>query len=232
MSSASVRANDDNNNNDDDRVSLGIAVTERDGRLIVAHVIRDLPADEAGVKRGDQIRKVDGERVRNAREFMSKLEDKQEGDEIELEVVRDGDSKTFDIELATYREMREAAQEDDEYRRRVGQAVGQVRGQIQQMRGQQAGGQELQQLRQQVQDLQRQVRQMQTQLQQRDGQRFDQQRGPQQQYGQQWDDRRPQPYGQQWDDQRQQQYGQQWDDRGFGQREAGRQQQYRSTPFR
>lgn len=221
LAPASLRAEEhyNNDNNDDERVSLGVAVVERDGKLKIAHVIKDTPADEAGLERGDEIKKVDGERVRTARDFVRRLQEKEEGDEIELEVTRDGDTDTIDIELASYRDTREAMREDEDFRRRAREA---------------GTEQQLSNLRRQVQDLQRQVRQLQSQVraqqQDRGPQRrlFDQQRAGRQQFDQQRDGRQQQ-FGQQRDD-RQQQFGQQRDDRQqqdrFDQQRDDRDQQF------
>ncbi len=57
---------------------------------LVEQVTPDQPADRAGLRRGDVIRKVDGSIVRNNRDLIRKISARFPGDEVELEVVRDG----------------------------------------------------------------------------------------------------------------------------------------------
>jgi hypothetical protein len=99
-----------------DRPSLGVILGQREDRVVVAHVIKDGPADEAGLERGDEIRRVDGERVRGVRELLNRIHEKDEGDSIEVEVRRDDESQTMELTLASLRDVRRAARADDRLR--------------------------------------------------------------------------------------------------------------------
>lgn len=76
-------------------VLLGVAVDEQDGALLVRAVSADSPADEAGIEVGDEIREVDGERIRSFEELRSALEAIEPDTEYEIAIVRDGDDRTL-----------------------------------------------------------------------------------------------------------------------------------------
>jgi S1-C subfamily serine protease len=59
----------------------------RDGGVLVARVTPDSPAAKAGLKAGDVITSVDGDRVRDTRELVNELRDKD--GEVTLGIVRD-----------------------------------------------------------------------------------------------------------------------------------------------
>lgn len=67
--------------------------------LYVVEVNAFSPAEKAGVKAGDLIVKVDGQRVKTFDELKEIKNSKSEGDTIKLEVIRDGQTKTMDVTL-------------------------------------------------------------------------------------------------------------------------------------
>jgi C-terminal processing protease CtpA/Prc len=73
-------------------------VDEGEGALI-SEVLEDSPAEEAGLKAGDVIVRLDDEEVTSAREVQEYLADTDEGDEVELEVIRDRKKETFNATL-------------------------------------------------------------------------------------------------------------------------------------
>ncbi|MCP3981648.1 MAG: PDZ domain-containing protein [bacterium] len=62
--------------------------------VIIDDVAGEGPAERAGLKKGDIIRKVNGERVRDNRDLVGKIASHQPGDHVELEVFRRG-GRTF-----------------------------------------------------------------------------------------------------------------------------------------
>ena len=56
-------------------------------------------AEKAGLKAGDIIVKADGNRITTFDEFKAVKNGKEEGDEISLEVIRNGESKTINVKL-------------------------------------------------------------------------------------------------------------------------------------
>jgi Protein kinase domain/PDZ domain len=69
---------------------LGFAPEEREGRLLVASVRPDLPADRAGLRVGDVLLEVGGRPVRTAAEYDAAAASFRPGWETELAVRRDG----------------------------------------------------------------------------------------------------------------------------------------------
>ena len=70
--------------------------------VLVDSVMPDGPSDEAGLRRGDIIVNIDGEEVRNFENVISYLVmQKKPGETVEIEVLRRGRSRTFDVKLGT-----------------------------------------------------------------------------------------------------------------------------------
>jgi len=62
---------------------------DRNG-VIVAEVTEDGPADEAGIRPEDIIRKVGGDVIRGNGDLIAAIASRRPGDEVEIEIVRDG----------------------------------------------------------------------------------------------------------------------------------------------
>ncbi len=95
-----------------DRARLGIKMAElnedlaeyfetggREGVLVLA-VVRDSPAEAAGIKAGDIITEIDDDRIRERQDVFDALEDRRPGDKVEIRVQRKGESRSFDATLA------------------------------------------------------------------------------------------------------------------------------------
>ena len=67
--------------------------------LYVVEVTEFSSAEKAGLKAGDIIVKADGNRITTFDEFKAVKNGKEEGDDISLEVVRNGESKTINVKL-------------------------------------------------------------------------------------------------------------------------------------
>ena len=67
--------------------------------LYVVEVTEFSSAEKAGLKAGDIIVKADGNRITTFDEFKEIKNAKEEGDDISLEVVRNGESKTINVTL-------------------------------------------------------------------------------------------------------------------------------------
>ncbi len=70
-----------------------------DGALIT-EVMEDSPAEKAGLKAGDVIVKIDGEEVEDPGDVVKVVTDKEEGDRVKLDVLRNKKKKTFTLEVA------------------------------------------------------------------------------------------------------------------------------------
>ena len=71
----------------------------REQGLYVVEVTEFSSAEKAGLKAGDIIVKADGNRITTFDEFKAVKNGKEEGDEISLEVIRNGESKTINVKL-------------------------------------------------------------------------------------------------------------------------------------
>ena len=67
--------------------------------LLIAQILRNGPADKAGIKPGDVIQKVNGIEAKTARVMVDLVADIQPGDDVKIELTRDGDSQTVHVEV-------------------------------------------------------------------------------------------------------------------------------------
>lgn len=72
---------------------------EEKGGVLVLEVTKDSPAEKAGLKAGDVITKVDGEKITDADDLIDTLRDYEEGDEATIEYVRQGKTATVQAAL-------------------------------------------------------------------------------------------------------------------------------------
>lgn len=88
----------------DERVSEVLAEREIDAEsvFVVQSVIDGTPADEAGLREGDVVVRVDGEWGVNAEQLREVLMDKEPGDMLELAVIRKGKLREIEVELAEW----------------------------------------------------------------------------------------------------------------------------------
>jgi S1-C subfamily serine protease len=78
---------------------LGEYFSVEDGEgALIAELDEDGPAYEAGLRAGDVIVEMDGEKIEDKSDISYVLSDKEEGDEIKIEVLRKGSKKTFTVE--------------------------------------------------------------------------------------------------------------------------------------
>jgi carboxyl-terminal processing protease len=81
---------------------IGVEMGLRDGYVRVLRTLPDNPAREVGILAGDILYKVDGEEVYSlSTEEISKKVRGEEGTEVEVTVVRDGEEKTFKMTRET-----------------------------------------------------------------------------------------------------------------------------------
>lgn len=67
--------------------------------VVVEAVEKDSPADKAGIKAGDVIVEIDGEKVENSSHFKYKLYSHEIGDKVKITVNRNDKEKTLTVEL-------------------------------------------------------------------------------------------------------------------------------------
>ena len=72
--------------------------SNKEGALI-SSVEKDMPADKAGIKRGDLITKINGKSIKNANELKNLIGSMAPGSSVEVEFERDGKIKNATIKL-------------------------------------------------------------------------------------------------------------------------------------
>jgi putative serine protease PepD len=81
---------------------LGVSLSEpesgQDG-VVVSDAVEGGPADDAGLQSGDVIVEIDGEEAESVQDVRAAVDAKQPGDELVLEVRRDGDTERVTVEL-------------------------------------------------------------------------------------------------------------------------------------
>jgi serine protease Do len=65
--------------------------------VLIEEVDTDSPASKAGLRQGDIVVELDGERVRSARQFSRLIQETPAGRSVRLGVVRDGKRQTIDV---------------------------------------------------------------------------------------------------------------------------------------
>ncbi|MFC1475522.1 PDZ domain-containing protein [Candidatus Zixiibacteriota bacterium] len=73
-------------------------VADGEGAL-VEKVLEDSPAEDAGIKAGDVIVKIDGEDVGDVDDVVDEIRNFDEGDEVEITVIRNGAEKKFAVTI-------------------------------------------------------------------------------------------------------------------------------------
>lgn len=81
----------------DSAVSFFSSETE----VVIESVEKDSPAEDAGLRSGDVITKIEGDEVENSSYFKYKLYGYDIGDTIKITVERNGKERTFDVKLSS-----------------------------------------------------------------------------------------------------------------------------------
>jgi S1-C subfamily serine protease len=90
-----------------ERPGLGIVTTlEGKEAVVVEKVTPNGPADKAGIKKGDQIVEVNGQKVRSPYQVQFLVLKQQPGDQMKFGVLQNGKSRTVDITLQGVGELR------------------------------------------------------------------------------------------------------------------------------
>jgi S1-C subfamily serine protease len=74
---------------------------EDSGKPVVTMVVKDSPAEKAGLKTDDVIEKLDGQSVLSVQDLIEKVKGAKPGTEVTLTVRRGKESKEFKVKLGT-----------------------------------------------------------------------------------------------------------------------------------
>lgn len=92
----------DDNHESDPHLSdayLGAQIGNKDEGVEILELIKDGPADKAQFKKGDVITRVNGARTKNVNRFMNLLSYYEPKDEVSVDLLREGKSKTIKVSL-------------------------------------------------------------------------------------------------------------------------------------
>ncbi len=67
--------------------------------ILISSVEKDSPADKAGLKVGDVIISANGKRMENGQDLVSLIQDKEKGDKITIEFLREKKKRTAEVEV-------------------------------------------------------------------------------------------------------------------------------------
>ena len=81
------------------RAYLGVSTAAGNGGAVVREATAGAPAARAGLRAGDVIVAVGGERVAGPDDVAAAIQDRAPGDSVAVELRRDGESQTLDVEL-------------------------------------------------------------------------------------------------------------------------------------
>jgi putative serine protease PepD len=83
------------------RPYLGVTTAPHPSGALIQAAIPGGPAEGVGLSAGDVIVAIDGQRVDEPEDVSDAVSDHRPGDEIEVEVIQDGDRRTITVELDT-----------------------------------------------------------------------------------------------------------------------------------
>jgi serine protease Do len=78
--------------------------------VLVADVFKDDPADAAGIKAKDIILEVNGQNIETSRQLTAMIAGLEVGDTARIEVLRDGEQRSFNVKIAKRDDERLASQ--------------------------------------------------------------------------------------------------------------------------
>lgn len=67
--------------------------------VLITEVEENMPAGKAGLKAGDVIVQVDGDEIDDTQELREIISEKEEGDKVEIRVIRDRSARSFEVEV-------------------------------------------------------------------------------------------------------------------------------------
>jgi len=89
----------------DDAV-MGVGISDsKDGGALVDAVTAGGPADKGGLKKGDLIKKIDGTELAGRDDFMTLMRNKEPGNTLDMEVLRDGKVQKLSVVLGARKDL-------------------------------------------------------------------------------------------------------------------------------
>lgn len=98
--------------------------------ILIADVIEDSPAEEAGLEQGDIIKKLDGIEVPDTGSFRNEISSRQPETTVELEILRNGKKKNVSVEIGRLEGEDSQASSASKALDEIGMSVGDVTAEI------------------------------------------------------------------------------------------------------
>ena len=92
-------------NIDPQRPVLGIRIEDADQGVTVTKVLKDSPAQQAGLKKGDHVVALNGQNVTSTEQLISKLSGMNNKEDVKLSIKRDGEQQEMTVGLSTYKQV-------------------------------------------------------------------------------------------------------------------------------
>jgi len=67
--------------------------------VLITEVVKDMPAQKAGLKAGDVIVEVDGKKIEDSDELVSTISEKEKGDKVDIKIIRNHQPQSFNVEV-------------------------------------------------------------------------------------------------------------------------------------
>ncbi len=80
----------------------GNITVQADKGVLVVRVVRNSPADKAGLQQGDVIQKVDNQSVTTADKVQQIIESRKVGDSLQMDVQRNGQAQSVQVQLGAF----------------------------------------------------------------------------------------------------------------------------------
>ena len=84
---------------DDIREGLGV---DAEYGVLISTVIKDSPAEKAGLEEGDIVTRFNGKRVESAEELREMVAETEVGDEVKIELLRDDEEETLTVTIGEW----------------------------------------------------------------------------------------------------------------------------------
>ena len=97
----------------DDALMRALDLPEDGAGVLVAQVLEDTPAAQAGLEEGDVIVAVDGRTIRSVRALRRRIARHDPGEKVEIEILRRGHEKKLEVELGAHADREDREDEEE-----------------------------------------------------------------------------------------------------------------------
>ena len=91
-------------NSETSRTFLGVQTEKSEKGLLIKDVVKESPAEKAGLQKDDIIKSFDGKALSEPQDLYDAVTAKKSGDEVKLQIVRSGKSKNVKVTLGEKKE--------------------------------------------------------------------------------------------------------------------------------